>query len=453
MVGSRKMHGFLYGERTMNNTIFTLKSWPRAIVHIDGDAFFTSCEEAIHPEWKGKPLAAGGERGIVTCASYAAKRMGIKRGVSMFEAKRICPELIAIPSDYETYSLFSRRMFNIMRRFTPQVEEYSIDEAFADLTGMRRALKGSYESIALQMRDAIENELGINVSVGLSITKVLAKIASKYQKPHGFTVIRGREIVPFLEALPVGSVWGIGEAAAEYMAKMGIKTALALARLSEAAARARFHKPVVETWRELRGESVFPVTAEQKSSYVTISKTKTFSPASSDRDYVFAHLLRNLESACVKARHYHLAPKRITAFLKKQNFDAEALEGKLNRPSSQPLELSGLLRTLFDGLWEKGETYRATGVILLDLAQDLQMQYSLFEDPLRAEKIRELYGAVDRLSGKYGRHTVHLGGSHSLAMRGDGRQGAATVREKTKLYGETALKHLQLPLLHSGRKI
>jgi len=436
----------------MNKTIFTLKSWPRAIVHIDGDAFFTSCEEAVHPEWKGKPLAAGGERGIVTCASYAAKRMGIKRGVSMFEAKRICPELIAIPSDYETYSLFSRRMFTIMRRFTPQVEEYSIDEAFADLTGMRRALKGSYESIALQMRDAIEKELGINVSVGLSVTKVLAKIASKYQKPHGFTVIRGREIVPFLEALPVGSVWGIGGATTEYMSKMGIKTALDLALLSEAAARARFYKPVIETWRELRGESVFPVTAEQKSSYVSISKTKTFSPASGERDYVFAHLLRNLESACVKARHYRLAPKRITAFLKKQNFDARALEGKLNRPSSQPLELSGLLRALFDGLWEKGETYRATGVILLDLVQDLQMQYSLFEDPLRAEKIRELYGAVDRLSGKYGRHTVHLGGSHSLDLRGDGRQGAGTVREKTKLYGETAFKHLSLPILYPGKK-
>ena len=104
----------------MSDTIFSLHSWPRAILHVDGDAFFTSCEEAIHPELKGKPIITGGERGIVACASYAAKTLGIRRGVPLHEAKRILPSLIVLPSDYETYSLFSRRMFNIMRRFTPR---------------------------------------------------------------------------------------------------------------------------------------------------------------------------------------------------------------------------------------------------------------------------------------------------------------------------------------------
>lgn len=107
----------------MDQQIFSLSSWPRAIVHIDGDAFFTSCEEAIHPELRGRPLITGGERGIVACASYAAKRMGIKRGVPLHEARKICPGLVVLPSDYETYSLFSLRMFDIMRRFTPDVEE------------------------------------------------------------------------------------------------------------------------------------------------------------------------------------------------------------------------------------------------------------------------------------------------------------------------------------------
>ena len=132
----------------MDPLMLNLRSWPQAILHIDGDAFFTSCEEAIHPELKGKPLITGGERGIVACASYAAKALGVKRGVPLHEAKKICPGLIVLPSDYETYSLFSRRMYNIVRRFTPQVEEYSIDEAFADLTGLRRALRSSYETIA-----------------------------------------------------------------------------------------------------------------------------------------------------------------------------------------------------------------------------------------------------------------------------------------------------------------
>src|SRR5512136_1109139 len=182
----------------MSETLFITHNWPRAIIHCDGDAFFTSCEEAIHPELRGKPIIAGGERGIVACASYAAKRMGVKRGVPLHEARKMCPGLIVLPSDYETYSLFSRRMFNVMRRFTPQVEEYSIDEAFADLTGMRRALRASYESISLRIQAEIARELGITVSAGLSLTKVLAKVASKHRKPSGFTMIPGRAIAAYL---------------------------------------------------------------------------------------------------------------------------------------------------------------------------------------------------------------------------------------------------------------
>jgi nucleotidyltransferase/DNA polymerase involved in DNA repair len=433
----------------MSDTIFTLRTWPRAILHVDGDAFFTSCEEAIHPGLRGKPIITGGERGIVACASYAAKALGIKRGVALHEAKRICPELIVLPSDYETYSLFSRRMFNIIRRFTPQVEEYSIDEAFADLTGMRRALGGSYETIALKIQGEIARELGITVSAGLSITKVLAKVASKHRKPAGFTVITGRAIASSLADLPVEKVWGIGPATTNYLRKMEVKTALEFARLPERTIRERFTKPGVETWRELRGESVYPVIPEEKSVYASIGKTKTFAPPTAERDYLFAHLLRNLESACIKARRYGLAPRRIAVFLKKQNFDTAGREARLNRPSAHPLELANLLRGLFNDLYRRHDLYRATGVVLIDLVQDTRIQYSLFEDPLRAEKIRELYEAVDALSGKYGKHTLHLGGSHFIELLGKGRRGAPTVREATLLYGETRRKHLGLPLFQA----
>lgn len=435
----------------MNDTIFSLQSWPRAILHVDGDAFFTSCEEAIHPELKGKPIITGGERGIVACASYAAKALGIRRGVPLHEAKRICPSLVVLPSDYETYSLFSRRMFNIMRRFTPQVEEYSIDEAFADLTGMRRALRGSYETIARSIHGEIARELGITVSAGLSVTKVLAKVASKHRKPAGFTLIPGRAIASFLEGMPVEKVWGIGPATTDYLQKMGVRTALAFARLPEKTVRERLTKPGIEIWLELRGESVYPVATEEKSTYASISKTKTFAPPTSDREYLFAHLLRNLESACIKARRYGLAPRQIALFLKKQNFDTEGREAKLSRPSAHPLELSNLLRSLFNQIFRRHEHYRATGVFLLDLVRDNQIQYSLFEDPLRAEKIRELYEALDALSGKYGKHTLHLGGSHPLEVFGKGRRGAPTVREQTQLYGETRRRHLGLPLFHADR--
>ena len=428
--------------------LFSLHSWPRAILHIDGDAFFTSCEEAIHPELRGKPIIAGGERGIVACASYAAKRMGVKRGVPLHEARKICPGLIVLPSDYETYSLFSRRMFNIMRRFTPDVEEYSIDEAFADITGMRRALRASYETIAANIQNEIARDLGLTVSVGLSLTKVLAKVASKHQKPNGLTSIPGREIAMYLAHLPVERLWGIGHAMANYLAKMGVRSALEFARLPEETVRKRLTKPGIEIWQELRGESVSPVCPEEKSAYASISKTKTFAPASSDADYLFAHLMRNLESACIKARRYHLAAKRIWAFLKKQDFEYVGREIRLNRPSVYPLELSVEMRHLFDEIYRPKERYRATGIVLMELSPDTHIQRDLFEDVLKAERVQDIYRVMDEVSAKYGKHSLHLGASHFVEVLGRGKRGEPTVREQTCLFGETKRRHINLPVLH-----
>jgi len=432
----------------LSDILFSLYSWPQAILHIDGDAFFTSCEEAIHPELRGKPIITGGERGIVACASYAAKAIGIKRGVPLHEARKMCPGLVVLPSDYETYSLFSRRMFNVMRRFTPQVEEYSIDEAFADITGMRRALRGSYEAIAVRVKDEISREIGITVSVGLSLTKVLAKVASKHRKPDGFTPIPGRMIAKYLEHLPVEKVWGIGHATTNYLNKLGVRTALEFARLSEDTVRRRFTKPGIEIWQELRGESVYPVCPEEKSAYASISKTKTFSPPSNHADYLFAQLMRNLESACIKARRYHLAARRIAAFLKGSDFGFTGREIRLNRPSVYPMELSAEMRVLFDDMYRPRELYRATGIVLMELAGHANIQYGLFEDAVRAERVGDLYRVADEIGAKYGKHSLHLGASHLIEKRGPGKRGEPTAREQKSLFGETRRKRLGIPLLH-----
>jgi nucleotidyltransferase/DNA polymerase involved in DNA repair len=273
-------------------------------------------------------------------------------------------------------------------------------------------------------------------------------VASKHQKPNGITIIPGRAIAFYLQDLPVEKIWGIGLATTNYLNKMGIKTALEFARLPEATVRKKFTKPSVEIWRELRGESVYPVTTEEKSVYASISKMKTFTPPTKDPEYLFAHLLRNLESACIKARRYKLAPKKIVPILKKQSFESAACEIKLSRPTSQPLELSDLLHDAFQSLFRENELYRATGIIILDLAPDAHTQYLLFEDPVVVEKIRHLYAAVDEISSKYGKHTLHLGGSHAIETSGQGKRGVPTVREETRLFGETKRRHLGLPLLH-----
>ena len=432
----------------MDDTIFSLHSWPQAILHIDGDAFFTSCEEVLHPELKGKPIITGAERGIVACASYAAKKIGIKRGVNLRDAKIICPGLVVLPSDYETYSLFSRRMFMIMRRFTPQVEEYSIDEAFADITGLRRPLRSSYENIARKIKTEIQREIGFTISVGLSLTKVLAKVGSKYQKPDGLTIIPGRSIAYFLKDLPVDKIWGIGPATTAHLNKMGIKTALEFARMPEQSIKKSFTKPTMEIWQELRGQSLCPVISEEKSTYASISKTKTFAPSTSDADYLFAQLLRNLESACIKARRHKLAPRRIALFLKTINFLYSGCEVRLNRPSAYPMDLSDLIRTSFDSLYRKDILYRATGVVLMEMCSDLPVQYSLFDDAVRVDKVMSLYEAMDEISHRFGKHALHLGGSHGIEVMGKGERGESTVRESTQFFGETKRQHLGLPILH-----
>jgi len=432
----------------LDDLLFELHSWPRAIIHVDGDAFFTSCEEAIHPELRGKPIIAGGERGIVACASYAAKNRGIKRGIPLHEAKKRCPELIVLPSDYETYSLFSRRLLNIMRRFTPQVEEYSIDEAFADITGLRRKYRDSYVGIAQSIKAGIKQELGIGITLGLSLTKVLAKVASKHEKPDGFTVIPGRAIPLFLRNLPVEKVWGIGHATAHYLSKLGVRTALEFARLPEAMVTRHFTKPGREIWTELRGESIYPVVLEEKSSYASISKTKTFAPPTTNREYLFAQLLRNVESACIKARRYYLAPQKIAIFLKNNDFTIRGVEAKILRPTAYPLELTDLVKQLFESVYRPQVTYRSTGIVLMDLREDRYIQYSLFESPVKIEKIEKIYEAGDFLGEKYGKHTLHLGASHPIDQLGTGRRGEPTVRAQTRFCGETKRKHLGLPILH-----
>src|SRR5512139_3934268 len=334
----------------MTDQPLIISSWPRAILHLDADAFFASCEQAIHPELKGRPVITGKERGIVAAASYEAKARGVSRGVRLSEVKKLCPDAVILPSDYETYSLFSVRMFEILRRFSPDVEEYSIDEAFVDLTGLRRSFHGPYGSIARSMQEAVEQELGITVSVGVSLSKVLAKLGSKHRKPRGLTMIPGRDIHLFLRELPVGKVWGIGPNTAAYLAKHGIRTALDFAQRDEAFAQKHLSKPYQEIWHELNGRSVYPVTTETKSTYQSISKAKTFTPPSTDAGFVFAQLSKNLENACIKSRRYRLAASRLTTFLLRQDYVSSGVEVRLTRPTSFPVELFGPLRQAFDRL-------------------------------------------------------------------------------------------------------
>ncbi len=402
-----------------------LQSFPRAILHVDGDAFFASCETALHPELRGRVVITGKERGIASSLSYEAKARGVRRGMTFKEIKQLCPDAIILSSDYETYSLFSKRMFAIMRRFTGQVEEYGIDEGFADLTGMREPLHMSYEDIARTMKKTIDEELGLTVSVGLAPSKSLAKMASKWQKPNGFTSVPGRAIRGYLSVLPVENIWGVGRNTTQYMNSLGILTAADFTSRPFEFIEQHFTKPHQEMWHELNGVAVWPITVEEKTTYASISKTKTFTPPSIDPEFLVAQLTRNLENACIKARRHGLVARRLIVYLRTQQFSHVAVEAKITRASNFPHDLIPHMRTLFADAFKRGVQYRATGVVLADLQTDSSVQSSLFESPVRMEKLQRVYAAVDALSAEFGKHIVHVGGSQTKFAR---PQSVATER-------------------------
>lgn len=326
------------------NRPLTIAHFPRAILHVDADAFFAACEQSRNPALKGKPVITGKERGIVASMSYEAKAQGVTRAMRLHEVRKLCPDAVFLPSDYETYSLLSMRMFAIVRRFTPDVEEYSIDECFADITGMQRALQGSYQKIAERIKHALDTELGFTFSLGLGPSKVIAKIGSKWKKPSGLTCIPGWDIHRYLEQLPVEKLWGIGAQTAAYLAKHRVLTALEFARKPEGWITQYLSKPFVELWQELQGKSVLQLETKPKDSYQSIQKFKTFSPPSKDRSFVFAQLSKNIENACMKARRYHLIASGATCLLRTQDFRDTGLEMRFARPTAFSHEVIRPLR-------------------------------------------------------------------------------------------------------------
>lgn len=416
-------------------------------MHMDCDAFFTSVEQALHPELKGKPVVTGKERGIVSCASYEAKALGVKRPMRLYEAKKILPSLICLPSDYETYSLYSKRLFAILRRFTPEVEEYSIDEAYAGLSGLRRVHRMGYAEIAWKMKETVERELGLTVSVGLSSSKMLAKICSKEKKPAGFTAVRARELHEFLPRIELDRVCGFGPNTVALLKKHGLNTVWDYVSRPEAWAKKMLGKIGVELWHELRGEPVYPIVTEEKHDYASISKCKTFTPPSSEHEFVRAQLLRNFESAFIKLRRHHLQAKGVSIFLREQDFKSHGVEAQFDRPTSSTRDAAAMVNQLFDQVFTAGKKYRLTGVVLFKLTSDSVIQYSLFDDVPKIESARQIDRVIDSANAKYGKHALTLGlgiwlGKHKqhLNERGDTPQ-----RKKELFKGETFRQRLNIP--------
>ncbi len=202
-----------------------LNSPLRKIIHVDMDAFYASVEQMDNPELRGKPLAVGGggTRGVVSAASYEARKYGVKSAMSGIKARRLCPELLFVPPRFDRYKEISNKIRKIFYDYTDLVEPLSLDEAYLDVTENKKG-NPSASLIAEEIRARIFNEVGLTASAGISINKFIAKVASDYNKPNGQKTVIPEDVLPFLEALDIRKFYGIGKVTAEKMYQKGIFT-------------------------------------------------------------------------------------------------------------------------------------------------------------------------------------------------------------------------------------
>jgi len=385
----------------------------KVLFHIDGDAFFVGVEVAKNPKLKGLPVVTGAERGIVSALSYEAKALGVVRGMPIFRIKKEFPNVIILPGDYKSYAEYSSKMFDIVNRYAYGVEEYSIDECFADVTGLDRTLKLAYREIAEKIKKEIGDELGLSVSIGLAPTKVLAKVASNWVKPNGLTIIEASTAVDFLAKVSIGKVWGIGPKTSELLKNKGIHTALDFRCKDISWVKQHLSKPYETIWCELNGVSVMNVDTEIKTTYSSIQKTRTFHPITNDKIFLWSQISKHIEDACKKARYYELMPKKISIFLKTKDFKIVSLGTALPAPSNSPEIALSLARDLFKKVYVKNVLYRTAGVTLEELTADFTPQADLFGGTTKGDKFDLIHKQIDSLEDKFGKRVVYLGSTQN----------------------------------------
>ncbi|WP_369917172.1 MULTISPECIES: DNA polymerase IV [Prevotella] len=236
----------------------------RKIIHIDMDAFFASVEQRDHPELCGKPIAIGydGERGVVSTASYEARRFGVRSAMSMMMAKRLCPRLIVVPARYEVYRQVSDEVMTIFHDYTDIIEPLSIDEAFLDVTENKRGMELAVD-VAREIKRRVKDELRLTASAGVSYNKLLAKIASEERKPDGLCTIHPDKALDFIARLRIEKLWGVGPKTAQRMHYMGIFTGRDLRKCSLGHLKEVFGKSGQLFYEFARGIDHRPVVVER----------------------------------------------------------------------------------------------------------------------------------------------------------------------------------------------
>jgi len=294
----------------------------RKIIHVDMDAFYASVEQLDNPELRGKAIAVGGgeTRGVVSAASYEARKFGVRSAMSGYLAKKRCPHLIFVRPRFERYTEISRKIREIFHEFTDLVEPLSLDEAYLDVTQNKKGIP-SATLIASQIRQRILEETGLTASAGISINKFIAKVASDYNKPNGQKTVTPDEVLPFLEALPIGKFYGVGKVTEEKMYQLGIFTGKDLKEKTEEYLAAHFGKSGPYYYHVVRGIHNSPVKPDR--TVKSVGTEHTFNENLVSEVFMLERLEKIATELERRLKKKKIAGKTVTLKLKYSDFTVQ----------------------------------------------------------------------------------------------------------------------------------
>jgi len=391
------------------------------IALIDCDSFFVSCERKLNPKLNAKPVCVvSGERGCVIARSIEAKEMGIPMGHPLFMAKKEFPNAIYINANHYNYAKISEQVMTFLKNFSPTVEVYSIDEAFVDLTGLSKLYRKNYYNLAKFIRDEIAQQVGIPVSVGVSRTKTLAKLASdKSKTTEDHVYIAGKQgITRLLKASEIGEIWGIGRRLEPKLRGHGIYTAYDYIQKNDTWLKSRFGKLGLELKYELMGNMINKVSTETQLPK-SIMDTKSFPEFSTDLNYLKNELMIHIHSACRKLRRADCKCGTIGVILKTKDFKVYCEKVNLEHKTNFEFEISEFAMPILENIFNKTEVYRSIGILLEDFNPCENEQKSLFEDTERRDKNEKLGKSLDKLEAKFGRNIVTTGFTGTVDYKQD----------------------------------
>lgn len=374
------------------------------VLHVDMDAFFASVELLDHPELRGHPVivGGGGNRGVVTSATYEARRFGVHSAMPMTRARRLCPSAVVLPPNHETYTRVSGAVMRIFREITPLVEPLALDEAFLDVSGSLRRL-GRPARIGEMIRAQVAEQAGITCSVGIASTKFVAKLATTQCKPDGLLVVPEADVLDFLHPLPIAALSGVGERTEEALTRLGLRTVGDLARVPVDTLQREFGAVGSQLAALAWGRDPRPVVSQEPDR--SIGAEETFPRDVDDPALIRRELLRLAEKTAARLRSAGRVGRTVSIKLRFANFRTVTRSRTLHEHTDVAQEIYTTGCALYDGLKLDRARIRLVGVRIENLSEaaSTPRQLMLGERPA---SWREAERAIDRAARRFGSGVV-----------------------------------------------